>query len=236
MNCILIDDDLMARRVIEDFAGKIDFINLKASFDNAYDALNYLKGCDCSIDLIFLDIEMPEMSGMDLLDSIVIHPQIIITSSKERYALQAFNYSVADYLLKPVTFARFVKAVSKVYDTYTKQNALNSQSKEMFIKKRNMLHRVLFSEILWVEAMENYIIINTLNDRFTIHLTLKSVEQQLPAGRFKRVHRSFIVNLEHIAAIEEYTIFMQVGGVKKTVPIGKSYKESLLNDINLINK
>lgn len=226
----------MSRKVVEEFSKKIDFIQLKNSFDNAYDALNFLKNTEDNIDLLFLDIEMPEMSGVDLLDSMSTTPQVIIISSKEKYAIQAFNYSVTDYLLKPVTFARFAKSVSKAYEVHCKQNYSIDSDKEIFIKKGTQLLRVKYSEILWVEAMENYIVINTLTDRHTIHLTLKSLEKQLPSGIFKRVHRSYIVNIKHVLKIGDSSITLNSLDKAKSIPVGKSFRDKLLSDINLINK
>ncbi len=236
MNCILIDDDEMSRRVVEEYTSKVDFLHLNHSFSNAVDALNFLKNTPDSVQLIFLDIEMPEMSGMDFLEVSTSHPQVIIISSKEKYALKAFEHSVTDYLLKPITFPRFFKAVSKVYERYNQQRSPMDDDKEIFIKKNNSLIRVKFNDILWIEALENYIVINTVSDRFTIHLTMKSIENQLPSIRFKRVHRSFIVNLNRIDSIEDNAITIKASEGKKVIPIGKSYRDKLLNEINLINK
>ncbi|MGE0076287.1 MAG: LytR/AlgR family response regulator transcription factor [Bacteroidales bacterium] len=236
MNCILIDDDEMSRRVVEEYATKVDFLQLVHSFSSAVDALNYLKNTENSVQLIFLDVEMPEMTGIDFLEANANHPQIIIVSSKEKYALKAFEHSVTDYLLKPITFPRFFKAVSRVYEKYNQQRSPLDDEKEIFIKKNNSLIRVKFNDILWIEALENYIVINTTNDRFTIHLTMKSIENQLPNVRFKRVHRSFIVNLNRIDSIEDNAIAIRTSDGKKVIPIGKSYRDKLLSEINLINK
>jgi DNA-binding LytR/AlgR family response regulator len=236
MNCILIDDDEMSRRVVEEYVTKVDFLNLTNSFSNAVDALNYLKSTPDSVQLIFLDVEMPEMTGMDFLEVNQINPQVIIISSKEKYALKAIEHSVTDYLLKPITFPRFFKAVSKVYEKLNQQRSPMDDDKEIFIKKNNSLIRVKYTDILWIEALENYIVINTVNDRFTIHLTMKSIEKQLPVVRFKRVHRSFIVNLSRIDSIEDNAIAIKASDGKKVIPIGKSYRDKLLSEINLINK
>ena len=238
MNCILIDDDIMSRRVIEEFSKKIDSIQIRGSFDNAFDALNFLRNSEVAIDLLFLDIEMPEMNGMDLLDSITTTPQVIIISSKEKYAIQAFNYSVTDYLLKPLVFARFAKAVSKAEEIYNKKKFTGSDDgiREIFIKKGNTLLKVRYCDLLWVEAMENYIVIKTKTDRYTVHLTLKSIESQLPQNIFKRVHRSYIVNIEHVLSIEDNAIVLRYDEEKQLIPIGKSFKDRLLNEIKLINK
>lgn len=235
MNCIIIDDDEMSRRVVEEFINRTDFLDLKNSFSNAVEAINYIKQ-DEDVNLIFLDIEMPEMSGIDFLNTLLTPPQVIIISSKEEYAIQAFDYSVTDYLLKPITYARYFKAVSKAYEIFNKGRANVDVEKEIFIKKNSSLVRIKYNDILWIEALENYVVINTINDKFTIHFTMKSIENQLPSIKFKRVHRSFIVNISRITSIEDNSVIIKLNEIKKVIPIGKSYKEKLLNEINLMNK
>jgi len=235
MNCIIIDDDEMSRRVVEEFINRTDFLNFNSSFSNAVEAINYIKQGE-EVHLIFLDIEMPEMSGIEFMNSLTLPPQVIIISSKEKYAIQAFDYSVTDYLLKPITYARFFKAASKAYEIFNKNRSVVDVDKEIFIKKNSSLVRIKYNDILWVEALENYVVINTTNDKFTIHFTMKSIENQLPSVRFKRVHRSFIVNVSRITSIEDNSVIIKMNENKKVIPIGKSYREKLLSEINLMNK
>jgi len=235
MNCIIIDDDEMSRRVVEEFINRTDFLNFNSSFSNAVEAINYIKQ-GAEVHLIFLDIEMPEMSGIEFMNSLTLPPQVIIISSKEKYAIQAFDYSVTDYLLKPITYARFFKAGSKAYEIFNKNRSVVDVDKEIFIKKNSSLVRIKYNDILWVEALENYVVINTTNDKFTIHFTMKSIENQLPSVRFKRVHRSFIVNVSRITSIEDNSVIIKMNENKKVIPIGKSYREKLLSEINLMNK
>ncbi len=235
MNCIIIDDDELSRRVVEEFISRTDFLNLTHSFSGAVEAINYIKQGE-EVHLIFLDVEMPEMTGIEFLNSLSHPPQVIIVSSKEKYAIQAFDYNVTDYLLKPITYARFFKAASKVYEIFNKGRSLTDTDKEIFIKKNSSLVRIKYNDILWVEALENYVVINTTNDKFTIHFTMKSIENQLPIVRFKRVHRSFIVNVSRITSIEDNSVVIKMADSKKVIPIGKSYREKLLNEINLMNK
>lgn len=235
MNCIIIDDDELSRRVVEEFIGRTDFLNLTHSFSNPVEAINYIKQGE-EVHLIFLDVEMPEMTGIEFLNSLSHPPQVIIVSSKEKYAIQAFDYSVTDYLLKPITYARFFKAASKAYELFNKGRSLTDTDKEIFIKKNSSLVRIKYNDILWVEALENYVVINTTNDKFTIHFTMKSIENQLPMVKFKRVHRSFIVNVSRITSIEDNSVVIKLADSKKVIPIGKSYREKLLNEINLMNK
>lgn len=236
MNCILIDDDDLLRKVVEEYAAKVDFIKLVGSFANPLDALNFLKNSKDPIDLIFLDVEMPEMSGIDFLEAASLATQVIIISSKEKYALKAFDYSVTDYLLKPITFPRFFKAVSRAYERFNQQRPADDPNKEIFVKKNNTLIRVKYVDILWIEALENYIMINSVHERFTIHLTMKAIESKLPSTAFKRIHRSYIVNMSRIESIEDNSVVIKSAEGRKIIPIGKSYRDKLLKDLNLLNK
>lgn len=236
MNCIIIDDDKLSRRIVEEFVNKTDTLSLVASFDNPVNAISLLSSSDSEIQLIFLDIEMPQMSGIDFLDTLKNLPQIIIISSKEKYALSAFEYDVTDYLLKPISYSRFYKAVDKAIARSSK-NRLDSVGKdEIFIKKNSSLVRLKYDDILWVEALENYVIFNTFTDKYTIHFTMKAIEQKLPTAKFTRVHRSFIVNTSSINIIEDNAIIVKTDTGNKTIPIGKSYKDNLMGDINLMIK
>lgn len=234
MKCILIDDDEMSCRVLEDYVNRTSFLELLQTFNNAVDAINFMKEGN-SVDLIFLDIEMPEMTGIDFLNTITNPPQIIIVSSRDKYALEAFEYSVTDYILKPINYARFFKAANKALESSTK-NIQDADEKEIFIKKSNSLVKIKYSDILWVEALENYVVINTRGDKFTIHFTMKAIENHLPNSLFKRVHRSFIVNIREIFSIEDNSVVIKLPEGKKIIPIGKSYKDKLLSEINLMNK
>lgn len=233
MNCIIIDDDLMSRRVLEEFVGRTEQLILLNSYENAVDAINAFNTGE-DVDLIFLDIEMPEMSGIDFLETLQNPPQIIIVSSKEKYALDAFNYDVTDYLLKPVSYSRFFKAINKANVRF--KNKVDSKEDEIFIKKNSALVRLKYDEILWVEALENYVIFTTYTDKYTIHFTMKAIEQKLPSTMFTRVHRSFIVNTRSINLIEDNSIIINTKEGSKTIPIGKSYKDKLMGDINLMIK
>jgi DNA-binding LytR/AlgR family response regulator len=237
MNCIIIEDDPLSMRVVEEFVKRTDFLDLKHEFHDAVEAINTLNVSEEDIDLIFLDIEMPEMSGIEFLNTVKNPPLIIIISSQEKYALEAFEYEVTDYLLKPVTYSRFYKAVTKAQEQQKAQEATKQQENdEIFIKKETALVRLKYNDILWVEAMENYIVINTFKQKFTIHFTMKSIMNQLPSDIFKRVHRSYIVNIKNIDRIEDNYIILQVDKGTKQIPIGKAYKERFMKEINLIGK
>lgn len=235
MNCIIIDDDELSRIVLEKFIKKTGFLSFSGSFSSAIDAIQFInrKG---NIDLIFLDIEMPEMTGIDFLNSLKDLPQVIITSAKDQYAIEAFEYDVTDYVLKPVTYPRLFKAVDKAYNRFKEQKKDIATNDGFFIKSSSTLVRLKYEEIYWVEALENYVGINTFKDKFTIHFTMKAIENELPSELFTRVHRSYIVNITKINLIEENTIVLQTSKGTKSIPIGKSYRDQLMDDINLMTK
>ncbi len=235
MNCIIIDDDKLSQKMLEEFIQKTEGLELKQTFSDPVDAINSLMKKD-DIHLIFLDIEMPEMTGIDFMNSLKVRPQVIIVSGKEKYALDAFEYDVTDYLLKPVNYSRFFKAIDKAKGRFEKAKNNLIGKDEIFIKKNSTLVRLKYEDILWVEALENYVIFNTFKDKYTIHFTMKAIEQKLPSNNFTRVHRSYIVNTSCIDIIEDNSVVVNTSEGNKTIPIGKSYKEKLMNDINLIIK
>lgn len=237
MNCVVIDDDKLSRKVVESYIDRTDYLNLIASYSSAIEAINDIKKND-PIDLIFLDVEMPEMSGMEFMNSLNTTPQIIIISAKEQYALEAFEYDVSDYLLKPISYSRFFKAVNKVNSRIEKkQNEIVIHEKnEIFIKSNSTLVRLNYDDILWVEALENYVVVNTFTDKYTIHFTMKAIEDKMPSNRFARIHRSYVVNLKKIEMIEDNSVIISTDGGTKSIPIGKSYREKLMGDINLMTR
>ncbi|MFC2112618.1 LytR/AlgR family response regulator transcription factor [Bacteroidota bacterium] len=236
MNCIIIEDDKLSLRIIEEFVNKTADLNLVHTYNNAVDAIN-MSGSDSNIHLIFLDIELPDMTGMEFLDSLKITPQVVIISSKDKYAVDAFNHEVTDYLVKPINYARFYKSIERARKRLQMRNGLDKIGKEeIFIKKNSTLVRLRYDDILWVEALENYVIFNTFDDKYTIHFTMKAIEQKLPPEKFTRVHRSYIVNTGSIEVIEDNSVLIRVQDGNKTIPIGKSYKDKLMGDINLMVK
>ncbi len=242
MNCIIIEDDKLSRKVIEEFINRTENTDLIASYENAVDAINALNNNNSvKIDLVFLDIEMPQMTGIEFLKTFEQKPQVIIISGKDKYAIEAFEHDVTDYLLKPITYARFYKAVSRAHTRFEeKQNTskanFDNSTNQIFIKRGSTLVRLNYEDILYVEALENYVIVNTFKEKYTIHFTMKAISDKLPSNIFKRVHRSYIVNINKIKGIEDNSIIIEVNEGAKIIPIGKSYKEKLLNEINLITK
>lgn len=237
MNCIVVDDDNFSVRIIEEFVNQTEGLELLATFTNAIEAVNWLNNSEKEpVHLIFLDIEMPEMSGIEFLRALNVIPQVIIYSSQEKYALESYEYDVTDYLLKPVTYARFIKAVNRARERFERKENPVKQSTEIFIKNNSSLVRVKYDDILWIEALENYVVVNTFKEKYTIHFTMKSISDKMPSERFMRIHRSYIVNFSKISAIEDNSVIIRTESGNRVIPIGKSYKDKLLNDINLITK
>jgi DNA-binding LytR/AlgR family response regulator len=210
-------------------------LNLLFSFPSAIEAINAMRTVE-DIHLILLDVGLPEMSGMEFLDSLQNPPMVIIISSKDTYAIDAFEYNVVDYLLKPLSYARFYKAIEKARKIYQRDVIDKIGKDEIFIKKNSMLVRLKYDDILWVEALENYVIFNTYEEKYTIHFTMKAIEQKLPPNKFTRVHRSYIVNTRIINMIEDNAVIIKIHDGMKSIPIGKSFKDKLLGDINLMVK
>jgi DNA-binding LytR/AlgR family response regulator len=236
MNCIIIDDDPLSRKIIEGFIEKTDVLNLVGSFESPLSAFKAFDGDD-SIDLIFLDIEMPEMSGLEFINTLDSPPIIIIVTGQEKYALEAYEYDVVDYLLKPLALPRFYKSVNKAQKRFQDRESISKYPEEIFIKKKNStLVRLKYDDILWVEALENYVTVNTFKEKFTIHFTMKAIENKLPLVKFKRVHRSYIVNIHRIEYIEDNNVVIKVESGSKVIPIGKSFRDNLMDDLNLISR
>ncbi len=226
LNCIIVDDDLMSLKLIESLVGKTDSLKLFGSYDNAIDAEKVIRSN--KIDLIFLDIEMPEMTGLELLGTLEKTPQIIIVSSKEKYALDSYNYDVTDYLVKPIeSYARFLRAVLKAQKKTCKER---EEGDTIFIKVDSMLLNFNLTEIHWVEAYGDYVKIHTKEKMFVVYSTLKTMVKKLPSVDFVRVHRSFIVRLDKIKNIDQNTVLID----EKVIPISNSYKSAFYEKINTL--
>lgn len=233
MNCIIVDDDKLSCKLLEGYVNKYSSLNLIGVFNDAVSARNeIIKHKD--IDLILLDIKMPEMDGFDFIGSLDHPPNIIVVSGGGEFAVRAFDFNVVDFLLKPVSYSRFCKAIDKTIRYYTPKEVTAGGDEEIFIKKGSSLVKLKLKDIIFVEALENYVTLNTNIDKYTIHFTMKAIENQLPSGIFLRVHRSFIINKSMIKSIKENSLDIMVGHTVKNIPVGKSFKDTLLNDINVM--
>jgi DNA-binding LytR/AlgR family response regulator len=233
MNCIIVDDDQMTCKILEGYVSKSTSLSLIGTFSDSVAARNILTQRK-DIDLVILDIQMPELNGFDFIGSLDFPPNIIIVSSAEEYALKAFDFNVVDYLLKPVSYGRFCKAIDKTVRYFARKEVSNTGDEEIFLKKGSSLVKLKLGDIIFIEALENYVTLNTNNDKFTIHFTMKAIESQLPSAVFIRVHRSYIINKSMIQTIKENSLDLNVGGNIKSIPVGKSFRDSLLNDINVM--
>jgi len=233
MNCIIIEDYEESRRLVEIFVTKTRMLNLVGSYESAVAAIND-HDPKKKVDLVLLDIELPEMSGMEYLKTLQSDPVVIILSAQEKYALEAFEYDVTDYILKPVTYSRFYKAVSKAYTRWRKDQNIQKIRNEIFVRKGASLVRFTYSDILWIEALENYVMVNTIDEKLTVHFTMKAILSKLPPEIFFQVHRSYIVNVDKINLIKNNNLFIATSSEKKRIPIGKSYKDQLLASLNLM--
>ncbi|MGQ0828219.1 MAG: LytR/AlgR family response regulator transcription factor [Bacteroidota bacterium] len=230
MNCIIVDDNQLARAAIKQLITDVNFLTLKEECDNPVDAFNYLQ--KENIDLVFLDVEMPGMSGLELIKNLKTHPIIILISAKKNYAVEAFELNVADYIVKPVTINRFMTAVSRAKELFDKKDQkVDSDEKDyIFIRSNSVLTKIKIKEIVYIQALGDYVNIFTATKRHTVHITLKSMEEKLPKGMFYRLHRSYLVALDHIDNIEENTAY--VG--QHPLPIGEQFKKELLKKLHLI--
>jgi DNA-binding LytR/AlgR family response regulator len=226
MNCIIVDDDDASISVFKQIAKQVDYLSIIQTCSNPIEAMNVLNEED--VDVLFLDIEMPEMNGIDMLKALDTKPHVILITSHNEHALAAFDLNVIDYLIKPVTLPRLLKALTKVKDVDNVKGKANSGQDYFFIKKEAALTKVPIKDILWIEALGDYITIHTKDNRYVLHVTLKSVESKLPANKFVRVHRSYIVNIDNIRTIEDTTIFIN----EISIPIGALYKESFIKRLN----
>ncbi len=228
MNCVIVDDDPLSVRLLEGLIAQTDGLTLQRSFANAVDAVQFLR--ETEVDILFLDVEMPEMTGLELLGALENKPSVVLVSSKAEYAVDAFQFDVDDYLLKPPTYARFLKAVKKVEDKISQDQAVQFKGDYVFVKSDTALVKVDIRQLQWVEALADYVALVTKEKKYVCHSTMKSIEAKLPVDQFVRVHRSYIVRIDQIDAIEDKTV--SVG--KKIIPVGGTYRESLMNRLNLI--
>jgi DNA-binding LytR/AlgR family response regulator len=231
MKCIIVDDEEMSRNALKHLVGQVDYLNLLKVCNGSVEAIETLK--KEKVDLMFLDIEMPGMSGIELLKCLESTPLVILTTSHTEYALDAFEYNVVDYLIKPLQLPRFIKAANKANEIFenSKTNIDSLEDKEyFFIRYNSVLTKIFAKDILWIEASGDYLTINTINQKFLLHLTLKAIESKLPPNKFIRVHRSYIVAIDNITSIEDTIISIS----NKLIPVGALYRESFMKRLNLL--
>jgi DNA-binding LytR/AlgR family response regulator len=234
MTCIIVDDNPMARAALRQLTEHIDALEVVAEFENATTAYNFLQ--KQSVDALFLDIEMPDMTGLELLENLAERPPVVLCTSKREYAAEAFELNVVDYLVKPVSLPRFIAAIEKLksYGITENDATIDASSKDIhhiFIRANSALIRVDLADIYYIQALGDYVTFVTTGKKYTAHLTMQNIEKALPAPYFLRVHRSYIVNTHRIDAIEEGTMLIIN---KQVVPLGEQYKSNLMKKLNLL--
>jgi DNA-binding LytR/AlgR family response regulator len=228
LKCIVVDDDLMARKSIDRLCEKNEYLHLIGSFENGNDALAFME--KEAVDLLFLDIEMPELSGIELLNRLPILPMIIFTTSKTEYAFDAFEFQAIDYIKKPVTAQRFEQAVTKAYETAKKRQSYQTQANDLYVREDGRFIRVSCDEVLFFENVGDYVRVKTTKGQYIIHGTLKSIDEKLNDARFLKIHRSFIVNLDKIKDIEENSLVID----KTVIPISRANKGELMGRLKVL--
>lgn len=218
INCIAIEDEPLALKKIKEFIEQVDYLNLLEDFNNAVDAIGFLK--KNPVDLIFLDIRMKRLSGIQFLESLQIKPKVIITSAYDEYALKGYELDVADYLLKPFTLERFLKSVDKVYNQLSVLVRDNSND-YIFVKTEYRIEKIEIKDILYIQGMKDYLQIHTTDRKIMTLQTFKNLLEILPQFDFQRVHNSYIVSISKIDNIERNRI--RIG--KDLIPISDSYKD-----------
>jgi two-component system, LytTR family, response regulator len=232
LTCVIVDDEPLARECIANYVAEVDFLKLVGMGNNPLELIKL--SAQHSIDLVFLDIQMPVMNGIDFLKTVQNLPMVIITTAYPNYALEGFQLDVMDYLVKPVTFDRFFKAAVKAKDYHSLvkssaagNNSLASNAGYFFIKCGNKFERIHLSDILFIEAMQNYVIIFTVKGKFVTLLHLKNVEQNLDKQSFIRVHKSFVVSIDKIESIENNEISIQ----SFRIPISRDNRTRVIEQV-----
>lgn len=228
LSCIIVDDEPIARKILQEFTEQVPYLDLIGTFESAMKAEEFLKGNQP--DIIFLDIEMPKLSGLQMLKRVHVESLVIVTTAFPQYALDGYELDIIDYLLKPFALNRFLKAVQKAKDFYEmKRQSGNTQLPSyIFIKSEKRIEKVELSEILYAEVLGNYITIYTDRKAIVAYLTMKSLEGQLPPDDFIKIHQSFLVNRCKIESLEGNDL--KVGS--KSLPISRNYRESVTSLIN----
>lgn len=225
IKCIVTDDEPFARKGLQGYIEQIDFLELSGVCENALELNSLLKKAPA--DLLFLDIEMPYVTGIDFLKNIMDAPKVIFTTAYEKYALQGFELEVLDYLLKPISFERFLRAANKAFDHFRGQQTPAVGEDYIFVKADSKLEKIHFADILFVEALENYVAIYTREKKVITHLTLKMIQEKLPQGSFIQPHKSYVVAIGKINSIEGNILHV----LHHQVPISKYQKEEIMEKI-----
>ncbi len=229
LKCIIVDDDLMARTALERLCEKNKNLELLLTFENGKTALDFLSNTS-GIDLMFLDIEMPILTGIEVLEKLPVVPMVIFTTSRTDYAYEAFEFNAIDYIRKPITAPRFDQAVDKALMVLQKRQVFQAESNEIYVREDGRYIRVPCDDILFFENVGDYVRVKTVKSQHIIHGTLKSIDEKLNDARFLKVHRTYIVNLSKIKDIEENSLVID----KNVIPISRANKGELLGRLKIL--
>ncbi len=235
LRCAIVDDEFLARKYLKDYVSKLPTLELVGDFNSPLKAMELIKAGE--VDLLFMDIQMPDISGIEFLKTMDRAPHVILTTAYEEYALQAYELDVVDYLLKPFSFERFLKAVNKVQELAEKDNKLQSgapvvgdvnlkpQLKEdhLIIRADRKLYKINYEDLLYIEGQKAYVTFHTKKKNITALASLRDLEEQLPSSHFMRIHKSYIVSIHEIESLEGNQV--EIGGIRLSV--GKSYRPAV---------
>lgn len=239
-NVVVVDDEFLARKLLQDYVSKVESLHLVASCSNAIEAFRTLK--NNPVDILLLDIQMPDVTGLDLVKTLEKKPAIIFTTAYSEYAVDAFNLGVVDYLLKPFDFPRFYQAIKKAFAlldmTKEKEESMAStvvteESQDFIVVKADYkLYKINLNDLLYIEGQHEYVTFHTKQRRITALFALKDLEDRLPSNRFVRVHKSFIVSFKNIQDLDKTHVTV----ADERIPVGSSYRNELLNRFQATNK
>jgi len=227
LRCVIVDDEPVARKVIREFIGQVPFLSLCGQFEDVQKTDEFLRREHA--DLLFLDIEMPEYNGLDYLKTSSVSPMVILTTAFPNYALEGYELDIVDYLLKPIAFHRFLKAVQKAREYQElKHTALQTISSEfLFVRTDKRIEKIELAQLVFVESLGNYVAIHTTTKKTVAHLTLKSLESQLPTMGFVKIHQSYLIALNKVDAVEGNSI--RIG--ERSLPVARNYRQKVMDQI-----
>lgn len=229
MNCLIVDDNKLACMALQQLIAQVDDLAFAGECETASEAYNRLR--KHPVDIMLLDIELPDMSGLELLRSLEYKPIVLLITAKADYAVEAFELNVADYLVKPVTLRRFVQAIERARVLHEqRKNTSGPPTDYVFVRSQNQLVKIQLHDILYIQALGDYVTIHTADKRYTVHMTLRSIEEKLPSNQFIRIHRSWIAAVGHIDSVEEN--IARISG--NPIPIGEQYRTLLMKRLHLL--
>ncbi len=226
LRCLIVDDEALARKGLQEYVEDIDFLELAGMAEDVEEASELLNAF--RVDVMFLDVKMPGMSGIDFLRSAQILPKVILTTAYSEYAVEAYELDVVDYLVKPISFNRFYKSCKKAKEILSAEKSIEPKAEGSFFIKSNKKYEVVqINDILFVEALQNYVILHTLQKKTIAYMSLKEIYEKLPPSLFVQVHKSFLVGVNHIDTVTREEIIIK----GNALPVGRSYSDFLFREI-----